>query len=316
MIVVSGADSQGASIPTRGVPPRCLGLADPAITGLLLDRQRDVVRTPWDGALTEPNGRNPWQAVANRKAAEQLKQAQAVATGCDKLPIGAHGKEGVDGSSPSEGSAKVPETGLSHPGRLAVDRACGGCSVALPAGATVVASVSAGGAAADALSWRWIFFVNIPIGAAGVLLSLRYVPNSRASDGQARAIDIPGAITVTGGVGLLVYAIVKAQEWGWGSTRFALMAAGAALLLLAFVAVELRSRAPLASFGNTTMHRGRPRHLSTVLAALMDHESSTITERRYAHLSDWQRTDGRRCSRRSLVACVLGPLASVVVYVP
>jgi EmrB/QacA subfamily drug resistance transporter len=106
-----------------------------------------------------------------------------------------------------------------------------------------------GGILTDALSWRWIFFVNIPIGIAGVLLALRYVPNSRAGDGRSRSMDIPGAVTVTGGVGLLIYGIVNAQSWGWGSTRFTLTAAGAAFLLLAFVVIELRSHAPLVRLG-------------------------------------------------------------------
>jgi EmrB/QacA subfamily drug resistance transporter len=106
-----------------------------------------------------------------------------------------------------------------------------------------------GGILTDVLSWRWIFFVNIPIGIAGVLLALRYVPNSRAGDGSSRSLDVPGAVTVTGGVGLLIYGVVNAQSWGWGSTRFILTAAGAAFLLLAFLVVELRAHAPLVRLG-------------------------------------------------------------------
>jgi EmrB/QacA subfamily drug resistance transporter len=99
------------------------------------------------------------------------------------------------------------------------------------------------------LSWRWVFFVNVPVGVAGILLALRYVPNSRAGDDRARGIDVPGAIAVTGGLSLLVYAIVNGQAWGWGSTRLILTAAGATLLLLTFAAIELRSRAPLVRLG-------------------------------------------------------------------
>src|SRR6266508_6371999 len=57
----------------------------------------------------EQSGRNRWQLVATGDARKRLGQAKTVAVGCDQLPIGAHGKEGVDGSSPSEGSAKAAE---------------------------------------------------------------------------------------------------------------------------------------------------------------------------------------------------------------
>jgi hypothetical protein len=59
----------------------------------------------------EQSGRNQWQPVANALPENPRKQAKTVAVGCSRLPIGAHGKEGVDGSSSSEGSAKVPQTG-------------------------------------------------------------------------------------------------------------------------------------------------------------------------------------------------------------
>ena len=58
----------------------------------------------------EPSGRNQWQPVANARDVKTAPTSQSVATGCDQLPIAAHGKEGVDGSSPSEGSYESPAT--------------------------------------------------------------------------------------------------------------------------------------------------------------------------------------------------------------
>jgi hypothetical protein len=59
----------------------------------------------------EPSGRNQWQPVANRKTRKRRNQAKPVATGCDQSPWDLDGKEGVDGSSPSEGSVRVPQIG-------------------------------------------------------------------------------------------------------------------------------------------------------------------------------------------------------------
>jgi EmrB/QacA subfamily drug resistance transporter len=118
----------------------------------------------------------------------------------------------------------------------------------------VFSSVTAGGSATglllggvltQELSWRWIFLVNVPIGLIGGLLAARFVAHSRGPETANRRIDVLGAVTVTGGLTLFIYALVNAQTWGWGSGRFIGLVVGAAVLLAVFLATELRASAPL-----------------------------------------------------------------------
>jgi EmrB/QacA subfamily drug resistance transporter len=101
-----------------------------------------------------------------------------------------------------------------------------------------------GGILTQTLSWQWNFIVNVPVGIAVLAATMRFVPESR-QEGAVRHFDVAGAVTVTGGLMVLVYAIVKAQQWGWGSTTTLAWAAVAIALLVAFVAIEQRSRSPL-----------------------------------------------------------------------
>jgi EmrB/QacA subfamily drug resistance transporter len=101
-----------------------------------------------------------------------------------------------------------------------------------------------GGFLTQYLSWPWIFFVNVPVGIVAFVLSLRLIPESRDEHAH-RSYDIAGAVTVTGGLMALVYAIVDAQSAGWGSAKTIGFFALAAVLLAAFVVIELRAKAPL-----------------------------------------------------------------------
>src|SRR5437763_15755054 len=101
-----------------------------------------------------------------------------------------------------------------------------------------------GGVLTQYFSWPWIFFVNVPVGIAAFLLSLRLVPESRGLL-EHRSYDLAGAATVTGGLMALVYAIVDAQSAGWTSAKTLGFFALAVVLLAGFVAVELRTTAPL-----------------------------------------------------------------------
>jgi EmrB/QacA subfamily drug resistance transporter len=104
-----------------------------------------------------------------------------------------------------------------------------------------------GGILTETLSWEWIFFVNIPVGIAAAVLSWRLIPESKVTGRSG--FDVAGAVSVTAGLIVLVYAIVKAQEFGWGSSSTLGLAAVAVVLLAAFVAIERRSHAPLVRLG-------------------------------------------------------------------
>ena len=101
-----------------------------------------------------------------------------------------------------------------------------------------------GGVLTDVASWRWVFFINVPIGLVTIALAVRYIVESRV-EGVRRSYDLAGAATVTGGLVVIVFAIVKAQSFGWGSGRTIGLFAAGLVLLAAFVAIERRSAAPL-----------------------------------------------------------------------
>jgi EmrB/QacA subfamily drug resistance transporter len=100
-----------------------------------------------------------------------------------------------------------------------------------------------GGVLTDALSWHWVFLVNLPIGAAVFALSFALIPGGR---GQGRAkVDVAGAATVTSSLMLAVYAVVNGNGVGWTATRTLGLLAAAAALMVAFVVIESRVDSPL-----------------------------------------------------------------------
>jgi predicted MFS family arabinose efflux permease len=87
--------------------------------------------------------------------------------------------------------------------------------------------------------WRWVFFVNVPVGIITALLTPRLIPESR-DENRARSYDVLGAVSVTAGLVLLVYALVNTNRYAWGSARTIGELIGAGVLLALFVAIEAR----------------------------------------------------------------------------
>jgi EmrB/QacA subfamily drug resistance transporter len=106
------------------------------------------------------------------------------------------------------------------------------------------AGVLVGGALTSALSWGWIFFINVPVGVAVLALAAKFVGESRAEVAH-RHFDLPGAASITTGVMVLVYAMTRAVQHGWETTETIGLLAASVVLIATFVVIESRSSAPL-----------------------------------------------------------------------
>ncbi len=111
-------------------------------------------------------------------------------------------------------------------------------------GSGAAVGVLLGGVLTSYLSWSWIFFINVPVGVAAIALAPVLLSESRAEVAH-RHFDVPGAVSITAGLMLLVYATTRATTDGWGSTSTLALFGGSLALVLAFAAIELRSRSPL-----------------------------------------------------------------------
>ena len=129
---------------------------------------------------------------------------------------------------------------FTEPGERA--KAMGVFGFVMSGGGTI--GVLLGGVLTDVLNWHWIFLVNIPIGIAVFVSSLKLLPSAPGHAAQGR-LDIAGAITVTASLMLAVYAIVNGNDKGWGSTQTLGLLAVAAALLVVFLVIESRVSAPL-----------------------------------------------------------------------
>jgi EmrB/QacA subfamily drug resistance transporter len=160
--------------------------------------------------------------------------------GSQAMLVSARAVQGLGGAIVSAVALSLIVTLFTEPAERA--KAMGVFGFVAAGGGTI--GVLLGGILTDALSWHWIFLVNVPIGIAVLVLARIVLPGTRVPAAVGR-LDVAGAVTVTASLMIAVYAIVNGNEVGWTSARTVGLLAVAAALLAVFVAIEARVRAPL-----------------------------------------------------------------------
>ncbi len=153
--------------------------------------------------------------------------------------IAARAVQGVGGAILAPATLSLLTTTFIEP--AARRRALGAWSATAASGAA--AGVLAGGLLTDLLDWRWVLLVNVPIGVALIAAAMASLAESKAD--MRPSLDIAGAVTVTGGLALLVYGIVSTDARSWGSPATILTLLGGAALLATFIVIETRTANPL-----------------------------------------------------------------------
>jgi EmrB/QacA subfamily drug resistance transporter len=117
------------------------------------------------------------------------------------------------------------------------------------------------------IDWRLVLFVNVPVVAIAILAAPRVLPEGKDPT-EVKGFDLPGAISVTAGLGLLVFAMVKASQEGWGTTATIVRLAISVALLTAFVVIELRAKHPLLPFSIFRLRTLRGANLAGILTGM------------------------------------------------
>jgi EmrB/QacA subfamily drug resistance transporter len=158
--------------------------------------------------------------------------------------IAARAVQGLGGAVASAVALSLMMTLFTEPGERA--KAMGVFGFVAAGGGSI--GVLLGGILTDSINWHWIFLVNLPIGVAVILFSLRLLP-APAGFAGTRRLDVGGAVTVTSALILAVYAIVNGNQAGWTSAQTLGLLGGAVALLAAFLVLESRVDSPLVPLG-------------------------------------------------------------------